>query len=56
LYSLATAFSSSGCNIDIVLIDTKARRAIDVFYVAQDGRKLSPEAQARLRDLLLAAC
>ncbi len=41
LYSLATAFSSNACNIDTVLIDTKGHRAIDVFYVAKDGRKLS---------------
>ncbi len=56
LYSLATAFSCSGCNIDVVLIDTKGRRAIDVFYVAYDGRKLSSELQDRLREKLIAAC
>jgi hypothetical protein len=42
LYSLATVFSASACNIDIVLVDTKGHRAIDVFYVAHDG----PEAAA----------
>jgi len=56
LYSLATVFSSSACNIDIVLVDTKGHRAIDVFYVAHDGRKLSPEMQARLKEKLLAVC
>ena len=56
LYSLATVFSSNGCNIDVVLIDTKGHRAIDVFYVAHDGRKLSPELQVRLKEKLLAAC
>ena len=56
LYSLATVFAASACNIDIVLIDTKGNRAIDVFYVAQDGKKLAPDAQARLRERLLAAC
>lgn len=56
LYSLATVFSSNACNIDIVLVDTKGHRAIDVFYVAHDGRKLSPEMQARLKERLLAAC
>jgi [protein-PII] uridylyltransferase len=56
LYSLATVFSSSACNIDIVLVDTKGRRAIDVFYVAHEGRKLPPEMQARLKEKLLAAC
>ena len=56
LYSLATVFSSSACNIDVVLIDTKGRRAIDVFYVAYGGRKLSADLQARLKEKLLAAC
>jgi [protein-PII] uridylyltransferase len=56
LYSLATVFSSSACNIDVVLVDTKGRRAIDVFYVAHEGRKLSPEMQQRLKEKLLAAC
>jgi len=56
LYSLATVFSSNACNIDVVLVDTKGHRAIDVFYVAHEGRKLSPEMQTRLKDRLLAAC
>jgi [protein-PII] uridylyltransferase len=56
LYNLATVFSSTACNIDVVLIDTKGHRAIDVFYVAHDGEKLSPELQATLKDKLLAVC
>jgi [protein-PII] uridylyltransferase len=56
LYNLATVFSSTACNIDVVLIDTKGHRAIDVFYVAHDGQKLSPELQATLREKLLAVC
>ena len=56
LYSLATVFSSSACNIDVVLVDTKGHRAIDVFYVAHDGRKLPPDMQDRLKEKLVAAC
>ena len=56
LYSLATVFSTNACNIDVVLIDTKGRRAIDVFYVAYAGRKLSDDMESRLREKLLAAC
>jgi [protein-PII] uridylyltransferase len=56
LYNLATVFSSTSCNIDVVLIDTKGHRAIDVFYVAHDGQKLSPELQATLKEKLLAVC
>ena len=56
LYSLATVFSSNACNIDVVLVDTKGHRAIDVFYVAQGGQKLSADMQATLKEKLLAAC
>jgi [protein-PII] uridylyltransferase len=56
LYSLANVFSSNRCDIDTVLIDTKGRRAIDVFYVASEGRKLSTEFQTLLERQLLAAC
>jgi [protein-PII] uridylyltransferase len=56
LYGLANVFSSNRCDIDTVLIDTKGRRAIDVFYVAREGRKLSAEFQALLERQLLAVC
>jgi [protein-PII] uridylyltransferase len=56
LYGLATVFSSNACNIDVVLVDTKGHRAIDVFYVAHDGRKLSLDMQERLKERLLAVC
>ncbi|MEQ1947680.1 MAG: hypothetical protein ABL995_10860, partial [Bryobacteraceae bacterium] len=56
LYNLATVFSTTACNIDVVLIDTQGHKAIDVFYVAQNGAKLTPEAQEMLRERLLAAC
>lgn len=56
LYDLATVFSSNGCNIDVVLIDTKGHRAMDVFYVAHDGAKLNPEFQSMLKEQLLAVC
>jgi len=56
LCSLASVFSSAACNIDVVLVDTKGNRALDVFYVARDGKKLTPELESALRDRLLAAC
>jgi len=56
LYDLAAAFSEAGCNIDVVLIDTEGHKAIDVFYVATGGKKLSDEMQARLEDRLLTVC
>jgi [protein-PII] uridylyltransferase len=56
LYDLASAISSNGCNIEVVLIDTQAHKAIDVFYVTEDGRKLSPEKQRVLGEELERAC
>jgi [protein-PII] uridylyltransferase len=56
LYNLASAFSSAACNIDVVLIDTKGHRALDVFYVAHEGQKLSEDLQESLKERLLAVC
>ena len=56
LYDLASAISSNGGNIEVVLIDTEAHKAIDVFYVTADGRKLTPEKQQVLAESLRRAC
>ena len=48
--------SSAGVNIEVVLIDTEAHKAIDVFYVTSGGTKLSEERQERLRENLLTVC
>ena len=40
LYDLASTFSSAGCSIEVVLIDTEAHKALDVFYITKDGAKL----------------
>ena len=56
LYDLAATFSAAGCNIDVVLIDTEGRRAIDVFYVASDGMKLDAAMQGILEKKILAVC
>lgn len=56
LYDLASTFSAAACNIDVVLIDTEGHKAIDVFYVAADGKKLNPELEKLLGRKLLAVC
>jgi len=56
LHDLALVFSESGCNIDLVLINTEAHKALDAFYVTYQGAKLTSEMQGTLRTALLAAC
>ena len=53
LYDLAATFSRAACNIDVVLIDTEGHKAIDVFYVASDGKKLSAELERELGEKLV---
>lgn len=55
LYDLASALSSEGCNIEVVLIDTEAHKAIDVFYVTSGGAKLDSGMQENVRQALLHA-
>jgi [protein-PII] uridylyltransferase len=56
LYDLASALSSAGCNIEVVLLDTEAHKALDVFYVTAGGDKLTSGQQAALRERLLKVC
>jgi [protein-PII] uridylyltransferase len=52
LYDLARTITEQGCNIEVVLIDTEAHKALDVFYVS----KIAGEVQDRLKSALIAAC
>ncbi len=53
LYDTVSAMSSEGCNIEVVLIDTEAYKAIDVFYITWQGMKLDAQRQEKLRNRLL---
>ncbi len=48
LYRISRAISTSGCDIDLVLISTEGTRAIDVFHITQGGGKLSDATQVQL--------
>ncbi len=52
LHDLARTMSELGCNIEVVLINTEAHKAFDVFYVS----KIGGEVQDRLKKALIAAC
>jgi [protein-PII] uridylyltransferase len=56
LYALASAISRAGCNIEVVLVDTEAHKAIDVFHLTREGRKLNEAEAHALRGMLLSAC
>ena len=56
LYDLTRAISAAGCNIEVVLIDTEAHRALDVFYVTANGIKLDDARSEKLRSELKSAC
>ncbi|MFN0102198.1 MAG: hypothetical protein ACKV2U_08920 [Bryobacteraceae bacterium] len=56
LYDFARVFAESGCNIEVVLIDTEAHKALDVFYLTCEGRKLTENEQFVLEDRLRVAC
>ncbi|HET9319977.1 MAG TPA: hypothetical protein VFO27_09380 [Bryobacteraceae bacterium] len=53
LYDIASTISSRDASIDVVLIDTEAHKAIDVFYVTAGGRKLAADKQRDLEQALL---
>lgn len=55
LHDLSRAISEAGCNIEVILIDTEAHKAIDVFYVTLDRGKLTPERSETLRKALMEA-
>ena len=43
LYDVSSLISKRGGDIEVVLVDTEAKKAIDVFYVKKGGKKLSDE-------------
>jgi [protein-PII] uridylyltransferase len=46
LYDVAALISKRSVDIEVVLVDTEAKKAIDVFYVQKNGQKLS-DAEAQ---------
>jgi [protein-PII] uridylyltransferase len=54
LYRLSAALASTGCNIEVALIDTEGQRAVDAFYLTVQGRKLDAGAQEKLHEALMA--
>ena len=53
LYRISRVISRHGCDVDLVLIATEGKKAIDVFHITKGGSKLTDaEQQALTADLL----
>jgi [protein-PII] uridylyltransferase len=52
LYEIGSALARLGCNIEVALIDTEGHKAIDVFYLTAQGKKLPAQKQELLREVL----
>ncbi len=52
LYDVASLISRHGGNIEVVLVDTEAKKAIDVFYITRSGNKLNHDEATALTEEL----
>jgi [protein-PII] uridylyltransferase len=52
LYRISRAISAQGCDVELVLIATEGKRAIDVLHVMKGARKLTEPDQAALHQEL----
>jgi [protein-PII] uridylyltransferase len=52
LYDMGSALARLACNIEVALIDTEGQKAIDVFYLTSEGKKLTAQKQDLLREVL----
>jgi [protein-PII] uridylyltransferase len=55
LYRVASVIASHGCNIEVALITTEGHRALDVFYITREGKKVEPGLEDQLKSGITAA-
>jgi len=52
LYRISRAISGRGCDVDLVLIATEGRKAVDVLHITRQGKKLTESEQIALKEEL----
>jgi [protein-PII] uridylyltransferase len=52
LYRVSRAISGRGCDVDLVLIATEGKKAVDVLHITKQGKKLTESEQVSLREEL----
>jgi [protein-PII] uridylyltransferase len=52
LYRVSRAISGHGCDLDLVLIATEGKKAVDVLHITKQGKKLTESAQVSLKEEL----
>ena len=55
LYRISREISRLGCDIELALISTEGEKAVDVFYLCQDGGKLPTQLKQNLTDRIVQA-
>jgi [protein-PII] uridylyltransferase len=53
LHEISSELTNRGCNIEVAMIATHGKKAVDVFYVTFGGSKLDGEQQELLQSALL---
>jgi len=53
LHEISSELTNRGCNIEVAMIATHGKKAVDVFYVTFGGSKLDEEQQKLLQNALL---
>ncbi len=50
LYRISRVISGCGCDVDLVLISTEGKKAVDVLHITKQGKKLTESEQVSLRE------
>jgi UTP:GlnB (protein PII) uridylyltransferase len=52
LHRVSRVISGRGCDVDLVLIATEGKKAVDVLHITRQGKKLTESEQISLKEEL----